>query len=185
MSAYSFSQVVLRQQAQGQQPSIAMDSLSETVENESRYVFLSHSKLDNELAIGFCRLLEKSGVNVYIDLMDSQLTLPPNGETANKLKKRIRGARQFILLATENSVSTSKWCQWEVGFADGVNVPVSIAVTSDGLHEWGAEYLETYPLLKMATLTDKSRMGYAVVEPKFTSDGTYAGGTIKSWAEDW
>lgn len=110
-----------------------------------RYVFVSHSNLDSELARGFVNKARQLGVNVYFDLYDSTLRLPPSADTAKKLRVRIQKASHFILLATVNSVQKSKWCPWELGCADGNNIPISIAQTMDDSgNTWGAEYLSIY-----------------------------------------
>ena len=85
------------------------------------------------------------GIQVYFDLYDSTLSLPPSSDTAIQLKSKIKYANHFILLATKNSVVESRWCPWEVGCADGFKVPISIAQTKDEFgQEWGAEYLQLY-----------------------------------------
>ena len=120
------------------------ESLTKSAEN-GRYIFLSHSNLDSELARGFVNKARQLGINVYFDLYDSTLTLPPSADTANKLRVRIQNASHFILLATVNSVQKSKWCPWELGCADGNNIPISIAQTMDDSgNTWGAEYLSIY-----------------------------------------
>lgn len=123
--------------------------VNEVVENmaahRERYVFLSHSNQDSDLARGFVNQAHDLGVNVYFDLYDSSLTLPPSADTAKRLKNRIRNAAHFILLATRNSIVMSRWCPWELGCADGFHIPISIAQTKDDSgNEWGAEYLQLY-----------------------------------------
>ena len=124
--------------------SMVNESLTKSAES-MRYVFLSHSNLDSELAQGLVNKARQLGINVYFDLYDSSLTLPPSADTANKLRVRIQKACHFILLATVNSVQKSKWCPWELGCADGNSIPISIAQTKDDSgNTWGAEYLSLY-----------------------------------------
>lgn len=51
----------------------------------------------------------------------------PNRETAGRIQAAIRNSDVFLFLATENSMS-SRWCPWELGYADGVKPLDSIAV---------------------------------------------------------
>jgi hypothetical protein len=69
----------------------------------------------------------------------------PNRETAARLKQRIEGTTFFLFLATANSM-TSRWCPWEIGYADGKKHIDSILVcaTTDGVVTHGNEYLDLY-----------------------------------------
>ncbi|MCH5937009.1 toll/interleukin-1 receptor domain-containing protein, partial [Salmonella enterica] len=55
-------------------------------------------------------------------------------------------ANWFLFLATENSMS-SRWCPWEIGYADGKknlnNIVIVPTVDSSGRHH-GNEYLQLY-----------------------------------------
>jgi hypothetical protein len=61
----------------------------------------------------------------------------------------------FLFLATPNSV-TSRWCPWEIGFADG-NKPVEriiVIPTVDLTGTWhGNEYLQLYRSLDRDSVT--------------------------------
>lgn len=41
----------------------------------------------------------------------------PNKETAQRIQGKIREIDYFLFLATENS-GASRWCPWEIGYAD-------------------------------------------------------------------
>ena len=129
---------------QNRQYKIANENFSSQASHQ-KYIFLSHSNKDARLAQGFVNKMRSLGIQVYFDLYDSTLSLPPSADTADKLKTKILNANHFILLATKNSVVESRWCPWEVGCADGFKVPISIAQTRDEFgQEWGAEYLQLY-----------------------------------------
>jgi len=127
------------------------------------YIFLSHSNKDEQLALAFVRYMAQHRVQTYVDLYDSSLPIPPSAATAQKLKARIINAQEVILLATQNSVRGSSWCPWEIGFADGISKSIGIAVTEDGVDEYGAEYLELYPamILWKAQLSSMPQMAFA------------------------
>ena len=55
----------------------------------------------------------------YIDSRDLSMPKIISGETAEKIKDRIKKCKRFILLATDGAVE-SKWCNWELGFADAI-----------------------------------------------------------------
>jgi hypothetical protein len=84
--------------------------------------------------------------------MDSTMPDSPTRETGDRIQGRIRKLDYFLYLATPNS-STSRWCPWEIGFADGVkdraNILVCTTIDYAG-HEYGAEYLELYRKIDFA-----------------------------------
>ena len=131
--------------------------------------FLSHSHLDHELAIGLQNLLVEEGWSVYIDWQDHSLPSSPNGHTAAFIRLKIKVLDWFLFLVTENS-KNSKWCPWELGFADGVkdNSRVLVIPTSDAYGKThGNEYLEIYRRLDVGS--SPSRSGYAVFKPSATN----------------
>ena len=82
-------------------------------------IFLSHSSKDRLLAEGLEYILVKElGLSVYVDWNDPRLPETPDAETARILQEAIRSSDFFLFLATENSVVSSSWCPWEIGYAD-------------------------------------------------------------------
>ena len=78
-----------------------------------RRAFLSHSHLDQELALGLKRMFDKLGVRLYIDWLDLTMPAATNVETARKIQEAIRQSDYFLYLVTSNS---SKWAMpmaWE------------------------------------------------------------------------
>jgi hypothetical protein len=108
--------------------------------------FLCHSHKDRGLAEGLQQLLKDGGIDLYIDWQDPEMPEQPNRETAERIKNRILQTDRFIFLATENSTK-SRWCPWEIGFADGRKQPDHILVvpTKDTRGTFfGNEYLQLY-----------------------------------------
>ena len=108
--------------------------------------FLSHSHKDQELAKGVQGFLQAHGWRVYIDWEDTSMPTKPNRETAQKIKDKIIRLDWFLYLATANSAS-SRWCPWEIGYADGVKDIDKIAIipTRDSFgNNHGNEYLDLY-----------------------------------------
>jgi TIR domain-containing protein len=135
----------LREAATRPWPELAK-SLTEARQLGLKTAFLCHSHLDAELVIGMVRILGDSGWNVYVDWKDASMPPSPNRETARKIKDRIKLANFFLFLATPNSTA-SRWCPWEIGYADGVKQIDSIFVitTSDASgNHYGNEYLQLY-----------------------------------------
>lgn len=128
--------------------------------------FLCHSHKDQNLALGFQQLLHDQGIDLYIDWQDSSMPDSPNAETANKLRYRIIDCSWFLFLATSNSM-TSRWCPWELGYADGKKADGKILIvpTQDGLTTYGNEYLHLYPRVdlsqtgKLAKFAPNSNLG--------------------------
>lgn len=114
-------------------------------------IFLSHkhdeSKLNLSAAISF---LKKFGVEVYVDWLDKEMPKFISGETAKKIKEKIRKNDKFILLATEEAIN-SKWCNWELGLGDAAKYKDNIAilpVQKDNNNNYtGSEYLNIYPYI--------------------------------------
>ncbi len=124
---------------------------SERVVEEARHAgkqtaFLSHSHKDLALAKGLQGFLQSKGWLVYIDWEDTSMPSKPNRETAQKIKDKIRRFDWFLYLATANSAS-SRWCPWEIGYADGVKDIDEIVIipTRDSAgRNHGNEYLDLY-----------------------------------------
>jgi hypothetical protein len=109
-------------------------------------IFLSHSHLDKELALGLVGYFESLGISLYVDWNDGDMPRIANRETADKIKQKIASNSLFMVLATKNALN-SKWVPWEVGVADQMKhfsrilvIPVS---DSYGRYE-GSEYLQLY-----------------------------------------
>lgn len=114
--------------------------------------FLSHSHLDSELAKGLQGFLQKHGWKVYIDWEDVTMPPKPTKATAKKIKDRIVQLQWFIYLATKNSAD-SRWCPWEIGYADGVKSHDKIVVvptTDNDGKNYGNEYLDLYRHIDIA-----------------------------------
>lgn len=117
-------------------------------------VFLSHSHQDADLVLAAVNFLLTLGVEVYVDWLDSSMPSITSGETASKIKGKIKECDRFAVLLSENSVG-SKWVPWELGYADGVKDINKIAImpirrnqyTSDSAFD-GLEYMSLYPVIK-------------------------------------
>jgi hypothetical protein len=115
--------------------------------------FLCHSHQDKELALKMETYLNDAGVRVYIDWLDTQMPEKPNRDTAERIKGNIIASDIFLFLATENSMS-SRWCPWEIGYADGRKKIDQIVVipTSNGLRTHGNEYIDLYRRIDVSQL---------------------------------
>ncbi|WP_237715923.1 toll/interleukin-1 receptor domain-containing protein [Rubrivivax gelatinosus] len=118
-----------------------------------RTAFLCHSHLDKELAEGLQVWLAEQGVDLYIDWKDNTMPETPNRETAARIKRRIQSSHLFLFLATANS-KASRWCPWELGYADGeINwSQIVIVPTADSSGTHGNEYLQLYRRLDSNSL---------------------------------
>jgi hypothetical protein len=107
--------------------------------------FLCHSHLDKELAEGLQVVLAEQGVDLYIDWKDATMPETPDRETAQRIQTRIRNCNWFLFLATANS-RASRWCPWELGYADGKKQwdQIAIVPTADSRGTHGNEYLQLY-----------------------------------------
>lgn len=138
----AFSTAVLRANALRARPRV---SLNEARRQNLRTAFLSHSHRDAELAKGLSETLAAAGWTVYIDWEDTVMPETPDRATATRIQEKILSHTLFLFLATPNSVA-SRWCPWELGFADGRKQRDTIYVvpTTDGGTTSGNEYLQLY-----------------------------------------
>jgi hypothetical protein len=115
-------------------------------------VFLSHASEDARIIAGVKALLEQEGLSVYVDwLQDPQLDRTRvNAATAELLRVRMNRSG-YLLYASSNSSSNSKWMPWELGYFDGRrpgHVGILPIVASAGETFLGVEYLGLYPLIE-------------------------------------
>ncbi|MFK8399913.1 toll/interleukin-1 receptor domain-containing protein [Pseudomonas sp. BGr12] len=115
--------------------------------------FLSHSHKDSSLALGLQQMLNEQGWDIYIDWQDLTMPAEPDEQTATRIKRAIEISDWFLFLATDNSMS-SRWCPWEIGYADGTKQISRIAIipTIDASGRYhGNEYLKLYPRIEEAS----------------------------------
>lgn len=153
-------------------------NIDEAIAAGKATAFLCHSHQDRDLAIGLKVLLKEHGWDLYIDWMDEELPSSPTKVTANKIKRKIGELTWFLFLATANSVK-SRWCPWEIGFADALkpNEKIVIIPTEDETGAWhGNEYLQLYRRITDAIAADGSnRSGIALFETA-ADTGTWVSG---------
>jgi len=84
--------------------------------------------------------------------MDASLPDSPNKETAQKIQNRIKITDFFLFLATKNSTA-SRWCPWEIGYADGIQKGDRILIipVTEGDVCYGNEYLQLYRRIDIAS----------------------------------
>ncbi|WP_054479254.1 toll/interleukin-1 receptor domain-containing protein [Achromobacter sp. 2789STDY5608615] len=118
--------------------------------------FLCHSHKDRDLALGLQQWLKEQGMELYIDWQDPHMPDLPDGTTADRIRTVIKRAEIFLFLATNDSMS-SRWCPWELGFADGVkrNEQIALIATRDTSgNYYGNEYLHLYRRIDQATASN-------------------------------
>lgn len=187
----SFSLYKISTLTKSREPILRHDAFS----GDSRIsVFISHKHSDLEELKGIIGFLEKNyNVKCYIDSRDSSMPKITSGETASKIKERIRSCKKFILLATEDAIE-SKWCNWELGFGDANKFKDHIALflikkanTSEIAYK-GNEYMQIYPYISYFGQGEKYSNGQIIVPGYYVReikpDGS--GGVIvslESWFE--
>lgn len=98
------------------------------------------------MAAGLVALLAEADWQVYVDWLDPVMPAVPDRETAEAIQERIRRADFFLFLATQNS-RASRWCPWEIGYADGtksIDRLLIVPTTDDDGTTHGNEYLQLY-----------------------------------------
>jgi TIR domain len=130
--------------------------------SQKKSAFLCHSHKDEELVKGLLVIFEEAGLDLYVDWRDHSMPETPNGVTAQKIQDKIKSSDVFLFLATANS-KTSRWCPWEIGFADSSQKGIYIIPTADGYGTYGNEYLQLYPKIDNGSAGERS--GYAIFQP--------------------
>lgn len=126
--------------------------------NQIQYdLFISHSYMDKELINVLYNKFLEAGYTVYVDWKEETLQDRENvsSETAKILKERINNCKGLSYIATSN-ITNSKWCPWELGYADGKkNKAVILPITKEKVDEFrGLEYLGIYPYLEYCNLNN-------------------------------
>lgn len=111
-------------------------------------IFLSHSHYDMKIVKMARAFFESFGVKIYVDWADENMPKTTCCETAAKIKEKIQQNKFFVFLATDIAL-ISKWCNWEVGYADNWKYTIdkiAIIPISENRDQWrGSEYLQLYP----------------------------------------
>lgn len=131
----------------------AATSFKEAKAQKRATIFLCHSHADRQLALGLKNKLREGDIQLYIDWEDTAMPETPNKETATTIKSKIMECNVFLFLATQNSI-VSRWCPWEIGYADGKkpNETILIVPTQDDSDKYyGNEYLQLYSSLQTHT----------------------------------
>lgn len=145
-----------------------LDEAKYTASNTARRTaFLCHSHKDEALVKGLIVIFREAGVDLYVDWLDQTMPEKPNKVTAQKIQNRIKTANIFLFLATANS-KASRWCPWEIGYADGVDKNIFIVPTSDGNNTYGNEYLDLYRRIDVASDRNTGKSGFGIFESSDT-----------------
>lgn len=152
-------------------------------------VFLSHKHDELQELDSAISFLKKLGVNVYVDWLDAGMPKSTSGETAQRIKNKIKENAKFIFLATEGAIN-SKWCNWELGFGDAQRYSSNIAifpVKDDYSGFTGSEYLQIYSRIEYVEQNSVQRSiggyfesGYYVITPQ-NNDGVSSYTKIAAW----
>jgi hypothetical protein len=170
-------------------------SLNESLRNfrnESKFlktkIFLSHKHDELENLEGAISFLNSHSIQVYVDWLDEGMPKTTCGNTAVRIKEKIKENDKFILLATEGAIN-SKWCNWELGLGDAAKYISNIAilpVKNDYSDFSGSEYLEIYPYIYEIESYqyfkgDSRNKGVYVVFPAVNGNNKVM--TLKDWIQ--
>lgn len=162
--------------------------------SEKTTVFISHKHDDLEDLKGLIGFLQTEyNVKTYIDSNDVKMPKITSGETARRIKEKIKTCKKFILLAT-NAAIKSKWCNWELGFGDALkseNNDIAILPMNDtnlfDLGYAGNEYMEIYPTIVYRDGTTKYRNSEKYIKKglyvrtKNKNDESYSIELLEDW----
>lgn len=150
-------------------------------------IFLSHKHDEsNEILDGAIQFLNGFDVEVYMDWLDEEMPKFTSGETAKKIKEKIRENDKFILLATEEAIN-SKWCNWELGLGDAAkyrNNIALLAVQKDNSDYTGSEYLNIYPYITYENGTNTYTNGKYITKGYYVRySDNYTIVPLKTWLQ--
>lgn len=161
-------------------PNIRQKNLERKLSATKTTVFLSHSHEDNDIVESVLAFFLNMGILIYVDWLDPAMPRTTSGETAVKIKEKIRQCDRFVVLLTENS-RDSKWVPWELGYADGNKknedisiMPVKRNYYTDESSFNGLEYMQLYQTIKVGVLSGQNI-------PSVFAPGSNSGTVIKSW----
>jgi len=119
-------------------------------------IFLSHSHKDKDLVEGLINYLASFGIKIYVDWNDTGMPRITNRDTAERIKEKIRENSFFLILATENAMS-SRWVPWEIGVADQMkheNIAIIPVIRNSDSEFKGNEYLQLYRCIQLDWFND-------------------------------
>ncbi|MBO0486577.1 toll/interleukin-1 receptor domain-containing protein [Vagococcus fluvialis] len=161
------------------QRSILNENLITKSTNQNYDIFISHSFLDKELVLTLVELFNEAGYSVYVDwIEDTELDRTNvTKKTADLVRSRISQSKSLAYIVTAN-ISNSKWCPWELGFADGKlgNRAAILPILDDNRNFNGQEYLSLYPHIDYVKGTNEI-LDFWVNDP--STDNTYV--TLREW----
>lgn len=121
---------------------------SSSLPRNPKSVFISHKHNELKELAQLIYFLEKTyQIITYIDSRDEEMSKETCGETAIRIKDKIKWCDKFILLATNGAVE-SKWCNWELGYGDANKFAydkIAIFPLNTGGDYKGNEYMQIYP----------------------------------------
>ena len=115
-------------------------------------VFLSHNSRDEEKIIEFYKKFNKKGQVVYIDWINDKYDLRRewcNASTVDILKKRIKQSEVFVLYFSGETLN-SRWCSWELGYADALGKKICIYFSEDINKKNIPKFYLSYPELEIS-----------------------------------
>lgn len=154
MEYFTIQDALSRSQYYGS-PQVAQRILKEEVRNSNLQktydIFLSHSYADAQMILGAAEILRNAGYSVYVDWIEDAHLDRSNvtQESADLVRKRMRSCKWLVYATSENS-SNSKWMPWELGYFDGFRpdcVAIFPLVRSSISTFKGQEYLSLYPTI--------------------------------------
>ncbi|MDQ0195831.1 toll/interleukin-1 receptor domain-containing protein [Paenibacillus wynnii] len=110
-------------------------------------IFISHKKEDSEQAGNIAYQLRRSGVDVYLDVLDPRLQ--DSGEELSKYLQGRLNQCTHLLAVLSYSTRLSWWVPFEIGIATEKQYPISSYLTS-GTRNDMPEYLWKWPVLRSA-----------------------------------
>ena len=138
--------------------------------NQRLSVFLSHKHGDLDHLERVRYLLEKLHTSVYVDWADPSMTYPPDRETGEKLKARIKKYDKFVFIATDAAIE-SEWCNWEIGYGDAQKYDsdkIAIFPIKQDNRDWeGNEDLQLYPSVEYYDGTTRYRDSNIIISEGF------------------
>lgn len=158
---------------------------------ETRYlkttIFLSHKHDELENLEGAISFLKNHSANVYVDWLDEGMPKTTSGQTADRIKEKIKQSDKFILLAPEGAIN-SKWCNWELGLGDADKYIDNIAllpVEKDDSYFKESEYLQIYPYVDYENGNNKYSNGTPIPKGYYVRTRSFGGRHTIIPLKDW
>lgn len=110
-------------------------------------IFISHISIDEEYAKKIAEILDKHGLEYYLDKEDRLLDGEDFHGMPDHLREKINECNHIIVLVSDFTVK-SWWVPWEIGIATEKGLRIATYILQNYSHYELPSFLKNWPILK-------------------------------------